>query len=70
MISDHQHGFVQGRSWLTNLLEVLEAWTRILDDSYGFDVIYLDYRKAFDMVPHTRLLRKLSAYGIGKQVIT
>ena len=69
LISDHQHGFVQGRSCLTNLLEVLEAWTRILDEGYGFDVIYLDYRKAFDTVPHTRLLRKLSTYGIGNQVI-
>jgi len=47
---------------------VIEAWTQILDEGYGFDVIYLDYRKAFDMVPHMRLLRKLSTYGIGNQV--
>ena len=69
LISDHQHGFVQRRSCLTNLLEVLEAWTRILDEGYGCDVIFLDYRKAFDTVPHMRLLRKLSTYGIGNQVI-
>ena len=60
---------VQGRSCSTNLLEVLEAWTQILDEGYGFDVIYLDYRKAFDTVPHKRLLRKLATYGIGHQVI-
>ena len=51
-----QHGFVKGRSTLTNLLETLESWTRILDEGYGIDVIYLDYRKAFDTVPHKRLL--------------
>jgi len=47
-----------------NLLEVLEAWTRILDSGYGVDAIYLDYKKAFDMVPHRRLLQKLSMIGI------
>jgi len=31
LITEHQHAFVSGRSCLTNLLEVLEAWTRILD---------------------------------------
>jgi hypothetical protein len=40
-----QHGFTAGRSCLTNLLETLEAWTRLLDDGFGIDVIYLDYRK-------------------------
>jgi len=31
-----------------------------LDKCYGIDVIYLDYRKTFDMVPHQRFLFKLS----------
>jgi len=39
-----------------------------LDDGYGVDVIYLDYRKAFDTVPHKRLLNKLMSYGIGSHV--
>ena len=53
-----QHGFTRGRSCLTNLLETLENWTRALDEGYGLDVVYLDYRKAFDSVPHQRLLEK------------
>ena len=59
-----QHGFVKGRSTLTNLLETFEAWTRILDEGFGVDVAYLDYRKAFDTVPHRRLLVKLDRLGI------
>ena len=39
---DCQHGFVKGRSTLTNLLETIEAWTRIIEEGLGLDVIYLD----------------------------
>ena len=39
---DCQHGFVKGWSTLTNLLETLEAWTRIIEEGLGLDVIYLD----------------------------
>ena len=60
----YQHGFTKGRSCLTNLLETFEAWTRLLDAGIGIDVIYLDYRKAFDTVPQRRLLIKLQKLGI------
>jgi len=63
-LSTNQHGFTTGRSCLTNLLETFEAWTRILDGGFGLDVIFLDYRKAFDTVPHRRLLEKLRQSGI------
>jgi len=65
VVSQKQHGFVKGRSCLTNLLEVFEHWTRCLDEGYGVDVIYLDYRKAFDTVPHQRLITKLRSMGFG-----
>ena len=52
IITNHQHGFARGRSCLTNLLQVFEDWTSNLDEGYGVDVIYLDYKKAFDTVPH------------------
>ena len=64
IISPHQHGFMSGRSCLTNLLETLECWTKALDEGSGIDVLYLDYRKAFDSVPHKRLIERLSEYGI------
>ena len=64
-----QHGFTRGRSCLTNLLETLENWTKALDDGYGLDVVYLDYRKAFDSVPHRRLLEKLKGFGINGKLL-
>jgi len=69
LITKHQHGFMTGRSCLTNLLEAFESWTRILDAGFGIDIIYLDYRKAFDTVPHSRLLAKLQGYGISGPVL-
>ena len=55
---------MHGRSCLTNLLESLETWTKTLDEGYGLDIVYLDYRKAFDSVPHLKLLQRLKAFGI------
>ena len=65
IITNHQHGFVRGRSCLTNLLYVFEDWTFNLDEVYGVDVIYLDYKKAFDTVPHKRLVNKLKLEHLG-----
>ncbi len=59
-----QHGFLEGRSCVTNLLSTMDYWTRTLDEKGAIDCIYLDFRKAFDSVPHRRLLHKMDAYGI------
>jgi Reverse transcriptase (RNA-dependent DNA polymerase) len=61
---DCQHGFRRVRSCLTNLLESFELWTEALDCGYSLDILYLDYRKAFDTVLHCRLILKLQSYGI------
>ena len=44
---------------------MFEHWTSCLDEGYGVDVVYLNYRKAFDTVPHQRLLTKLKGLGLG-----
>ena len=51
-------------SCLTNLLETFEDLNRTVDERKGIDVIYLDHKKAFDSVPHQRLLCKLQGYSI------
>jgi hypothetical protein len=50
-----------GRSCTTNLLIFLEQAT-VANNSRGFE--YLDFSKAFDKVPHRRLLRKMEAKKI------
>lgn len=64
VLRSSQHGFVSHRSCLTNLLEYLETITALLDQGHNIDVFYLDFSKAFDRVPHQRLLAKLTAHGI------
>ena len=59
LISDHQHGFMSGRSTCTNLLSCLRDWTSLANDNVCFDVIYLDFAKAFDTVSHQKLLQKI-----------
>ena len=64
LMGNTQHGFTQKRSCLTNLLEFMEIITEHVDDGLPVDVIYLDFQKAFDKVPHTRLIEKVKAHGI------
>ena len=58
---DEQHGFVPPRNCMTNLLTALEEWTRIIDEGGSLDLIYTNFAKAFDSVPHVRLLLKLNS---------
>ena len=69
LIRASQHGFRKGRSCLTNLLRFLDEVTDGLDRGESVDVIFLDFAKAFDKVPHERLLRKMEAFGIGGEVL-
>ena len=52
LFCDEQHGFIPGRSCMTQLLEVMELWTERLDDGKALNVVYLDFKKAFDSVAH------------------
>ena len=68
LINPSQHGFLKARSCLTNLLCFCEEITKWVDDGSPVDVIYLDFEKAFDQVPHQRLIHKLKSHGMGNSI--
>ena len=65
LLNPSQHCFLKVRSCLTNMLCFLEDITKWKDEGSPVDVMYLDFQKAFDKVPHQRLLLKLKSHGIG-----
>jgi hypothetical protein len=69
LFSNKQFGFISGRSTTLQLLKVMDEWTEILDKGGKIDSVYMDFMKAFDKVPHRRLLHKMHRYKISEKVI-
>ena len=69
LFATNQHGFRTGHSCVTQLLNVMEDWTNIIDSGASVDIIYLDFQNAFDRVPDNRLLSKNKSYGIEGNVL-
>ena len=61
VIRPSQHGFMKGRSCLTNLISFYDKVTCLVDEGKAVDVVYLDFSKT---VSHSILLEKLAAHGL------
>ena len=64
VLVNYQHGFRKNHSCETQLLATMEELSRNLDQRKTTDLLILDFSKAFDTVPHRRLLHKLNHYGV------
>ena len=68
-ISPVQYAFINGRSCVSQIITVLDAWTKTLDEGGNIDVVYTDFKKAYDSVAHQRLLKKVENAGIKGKVL-
>ena len=69
LIGDSQHGFRKGSSCLTHTLLFLDKVVHSVEEGQGVDVVLLNLAKAFDKVPHKRLLGKLKKHGISGNIL-
>ena len=69
LLTQKQYGFLSGRSTALQLLHYLDRCADTVARGGTVDAIYLDFSKAFDTVPHRRLIGKLEAYGIEGQLL-
>ena len=68
IINTSHHGFLKARSCLTNLLCFFEEITKWVNEGSPVDIIHY-FQKAFDNVPHERLILMLKAHGMGNSII-
>ncbi|KAG7156120.1 hypothetical protein Hamer_G030615, partial [Homarus americanus] len=80
LINTAQHGFIERKFCLTNLITFLETLTvtdyvtkahhyRLRDQGSPVDVLYINFSKTFDKDPHARLASKILAYGITGKIL-
>jgi len=67
--SDLQHGFTRGKTTSTNLAVFTQFVADHLEAQSQVDCLYLDFRKAFDRVDHSVLLRKLCEFGLSLKAV-
>ena len=68
LLPENQHGFISGRSTLSQLLIHIEDAIRAYEEGKATDTVYLDFSKAFDKVDHDILCHKLRRLGITGKV--
>ena len=61
--------FLPGRSTVLQLLNVLDQWTETLGNGFYVNVIYCDFIKTLDKVPHKHLFKVLKYYCIPSKIV-
>ncbi|KAJ7408787.1 hypothetical protein BTVI_58546 [Pitangus sulphuratus] len=69
VIGHSQHGFMRGKSCLSNLTSFYDEVTHLIDQGKPVDVIFLDFSKALNAVSPRILLDKLSSTQLDKHIM-
>ncbi len=64
LISQHQYAYVKHFSTTVALIRAVNAWKLAIDKGQKVVCIFLDLRKAFDIIDHSILFQKLTCYGV------
>lgn len=68
-IIPEQHGFIMGRSTVSNLAVFTRYCIDNFENGYQVDTLYSDFSKAFDRVPHNLLIYKLQKFGLRDRIL-
>ena len=69
LIHEHQSGFRQRHSCQTALVKLIDEWIKCIDKGDMTGALFIDFRKAFDLVDYNILLRKLSLYKFNQSAV-
>ena len=69
-IVNTQHGFQKGKSCVTNLLQFYDKIFNWIDNGDPVDIMYVDIKKAYDLISHYILLQKLFQIGIRGKLLS
>ncbi len=69
VLDDSQFGFRIKHSTAALLMTAIHDWAETLNNRLSTHCVFIDFAKAFDSVPHERLLLKLQAYGVGGSLL-
>lgn len=70
LIVQNQHGFVKGKSTITNLLEFSHFCSNAIEDKSQVDLVITDFSKAFDKLSHSVLINKLNTIGFNTNFLS
>ena len=70
LLHSTQSGFRPNHSCETSLLQMINKWLGAINNSQMIGMVMTDFRKAFDLVDHTLLLKKLKYYKISEKAIS
>ena len=70
LLHSTQSGFRPNHSCETSLLQMINTWLDAINGSQMIGMAMIDFRKAFNLVDHTLLLKKLKYYKISEETIS